>query len=150
MDAVRSEETLSATASGIQGQIKMIAAIALSAWLLLLLAMGIVQSILMQERKKELYVWYAIGASRSKLEYVILSEALLTHLCGAFSGAFLTGGSFLLFGSSILNGTNVPQRSVLLMVFFAIVTSISAGYLSAWLAVRHVSRSLKGQMLTGI
>ncbi len=74
--AVRSEATLTDTAAGIRGQIRLVAVIAGAAWIVLLLALAIAQSMMMRERRKELFVWHAIGASRGIVNRVMLLEAV--------------------------------------------------------------------------
>lgn len=150
VDAIRSENTLIATASGIQSQIKSIAVIALSTWAVLLLAMGIVQSMLMRERKKELYIWYMIGASGAKVENIILREAVLTHFYGAAFGVILTCVLFPVFGKTILQGITDPRINMIPAAVIALVLSLLAGCLSTRMAVRHVSRSMRGQILLSV
>ena len=139
--AVRSEETLTQTSSGIQSTTKMLAVIAAVAWLVLLAALGITQSMLMKERTGELHVWQAIGASRRIVNRVMLSEAFLVHLAGAVAGTILAGIGFLLFGKGY------PTGGILAAVFAAVVVTVAAGLFSAWLALKKASKKLSGQML---
>jgi len=139
--AVRSEETLTQASSGIQSTTKMLAVIAAVAWLVLLAALGIMQSMLMKERTGELHVWQAIGASRRIVNRVMLSEAFLVHLAGAVAGTILAGIGFLLFGKGY------PTGGILAAVFAAVVVTVAAGLFSAWLALKKASKKLSGQML---
>ena len=139
--AVRSEETLTQASSGIQSTTKMLAVIAGAAWLVLLAALGITQSMLMKERTGELHVWQAIGASRRIVNRVMLSEAFLVHLAGAVAGTILAGIFFLLFGKGY------PLGGTVAAVIAAVVVTVAAGLFSAWLAVKKASKKLSGQML---
>ena len=139
--AVRSEETLTQASSGIQSTTKMLAVIAAVAWLVLLAALGITQSMLMKERTGELHVWQAIGASRRIVNRVMLSEAFLVHLAGAVAGTILAGIFFLLFGKGY------PLGGTVAAVIAAVVVTVAAGLFSAWLAVKKASKKLSGQML---
>lgn len=87
--AVRSEAALTDTASGIHGQIGMTVLIAVAAWAVLLLALGIAQSMMMKERKKELYLWHIVGAAHSLINAVMSWEALLIHGTGAALGVII-------------------------------------------------------------
>ncbi len=150
VDAIRSENTLTATASGIQSQVRNTAFITFSTWAVLSLAMGIVQSMLMRERKKELYIWYMIGASGAKVENIILREALLTHFYGAAIGMILTCFLIPVFGKTVLQGITGPRIGMIPAAVIALVLSLLAGCLSTWMAVRHVSRSMRGQILLSV
>ena len=132
--AVRSEETLTQASSGIQSTTKMLAVIAGAAWLVLLAALGITQSMLMKERTGELHVWQAIGASRRIVNRVMLSEAFLVHLAGAVAGTILAGIFFLLFGKGY------PLGGTVAAVIAAVVVTVAAGLFSAWLAVKKASK----------
>ena len=135
--AVRSEETLTQASSGIQSTTKMLAVIAGAAWLVLLAALGITQSMLMKERTGELHVWQAIGASRRIVNRVMLSEAFLVHLAGAVAGTILAGIFFLLFGKGY------PLGGTVAAVIAAVVVTVAAGLFSAWLAVKKASKKLR-------
>ena len=139
--AVRSEETLTQASSGIQSTTKMLAVIAVVAWLVLLAALGITQSMLMKERTGELHVWQSIGASHRIVNRVMLSEAFLVHLAGAVAGTILAGIFFLLFGKGY------PLGGTVAAVIAAVVVTVAAGLFSAWLAVKKASKKLSGQML---
>ena len=139
--AVRSEETLTQASSGIQSTTKMLAVIAVVAWLVLLAALGITQSMLMKERTGELHVWQSIGASHRIVNRVMLSEAFLVHLAGAVAGTILAGIFFLLFGKGY------PLGGTVAAVIAAVVVTVAAGLFSAWLALKKASKKLSGQML---
>ncbi len=140
--AVRSEETLTDTSAGIRRQMTMIAAITVCAWIVLLLALGIAQSMMMKERKKELYVWHAIGASRSVVYRVMLWEAFLIYLAGALLGILLCIGLLpVLFGTGM--GYTVLLPFALLTVFLTVLI----GCVSILLSVKRATESMNGQML---
>lgn len=84
--AVRSEETLTDASAGMRRQMTIITVNAVGAWIVLLLALGIAQSMMMKERKKELYVWHAIGASRAVANRIMLLEAFFIYAAGALLG----------------------------------------------------------------
>lgn len=139
--AVRSEETLTQASSGIRSTTKMLVVIAAVAWVVLLAALGITQSMLMKERTGELHVWQAVGASRRIVNRVMLSEALLVHLAGALAGTVLTGICFLLFGKGY------PLAGVFAAALASVAVTVAAGLLFTWIAVRKASKKLNGQML---
>ncbi len=139
--AVRSEETLADTSSGIHGQISLIAAIAVAAWIVLLLALGIAQSMMMKERKKELYLWHAIGATRSIVNRIMMREALLIHGVGAALGVLAAGAVLCLLRSAPFS---IPY------VLTTVLLSVVSGCVSAMIAVRRTAKAMNGQMLLNV
>ena len=145
--AVRSEAILTQAASGIQGTSRAMAVIAGLAWLVLAIALGITQSILMKERTGEMYVWHSIGASRNIMNKVMLSEAAMVYLAGAAAGIVLAGLAFGLFGRVILAGAAPGPVSFLLAGLMALILTLAAGLAATYLAVKRAAKSLDGQML---
>lgn len=145
--AIRSENSLTSTASDIQKHIKPVIVIALAAWLILLLAMAIVQFMLMHGRKKELFVWRTIGASQRIIARIILQEAFWTHLAGGLAGALISGLLIVLFGSRFLPGTEIPGTSIWMAAVPALLISLAAGCLGSWLSLRKTAAETSGQML---
>ena len=140
--AVRSEETLADTSAGMRRQMTMIAAISAGAWIALLLALGVAQSMMMKERKKELYVWHAIGASRAVVNRVMLRESLMIYAAGALLGILLCAALLpILFGTGMGYSVLPP---------FALVTvtlTVLIGGVSTLLSVKRATESMNGQML---
>ncbi len=145
--AVRSEAILTQAASGIQGTSKAMAVIAGLAWLVLAIALGITQSILMKERTGEMYVWHSIGASRNIMNKVMLSEAAVVYLAGAAAGIVMAGLVFGLFGRVILSGAAPGPVSFLFAGLLALILTLAAGLAATYLAVKRAAKSLAGQML---
>ncbi len=140
--AVRSEETLSDTSTGIRKQMTMIVVIAVTAWVVLLTALAIAQSMMMKERKKELYVWHAIGASRSIVNRVMQTEALLIYGIGG-----LLGVSICTVLLPIAFGIRLNVSALLPFALLTIVLTILIGLVSTRIAVRKTTASMNGQML---
>ena len=130
--AVRSEATLTDTAAGIRGQIRLVAVIAGCAWIVLLLALAIAQSMMMRERRKELYVWHAIGASRGIVNRVMLLEAVAIYALGVLIGVLIAA----------------LWLSVNPVFMICVVTlSILIGCASTIHAVKKATLSMNSQML---
>lgn len=130
--AVRSEATLTDTAAGIRGQIRLVAVITGCAWIVLLLALAIAQSMMMRERQKELYVWHAIGASRDIVNRVMLQEAVAIFAFGGLTGVF--------FAALWLSVNPVFMICV-------VALSILIGCASTIHAVKKATLSMNSQML---
>ncbi len=145
--AVQSEETLTQTASGVRGASGTVAVIAALAWVVLLIALGITQSILMKERIREIFVWHSIGASRELVNHVMLSEALIVYLTGAAAGALTAGIVFWFFGNLILPGSVLAFLDIVLSGMAGMVVTVTAGLISSAASLRNASKKLNGQML---
>ena len=130
--AVRSEATLTDTAAGIRGQIRMVAVITGAAWIVLLLALAIAQSMMMRERRKELFVWHAIGASRGIVNRVMLLEAVAIYTPGGLIGVLI---------AALWLGVNTT------FMICVIALSIMIGCASTIYAVKKATQSMNSQML---
>ncbi len=130
--AVRSEAALTDTAEGIRSQIRMTAVITGCAWFVLLLALAIAQSMMMRERRRELFVWHAVGASRGIVRRIMLSEAVAVYVPGSLLGVLI---------AAIWVGIRVPD------VLIIVCLSVLVGCISTIRAVKKASLSMNSQML---
>ena len=139
---MRSEETLTDTSAGMRRQMTMITVIAAGAWIVLLLALGIAQSMMMKERKKELYVWHAIGASRAVVNRVMLLETFSIYAAGALLGILLCAGLL-----PVLFGTAAELSALLRFALLTMLLTVLIGCVSTLLSVKRTTESMNGQML---
>ncbi len=137
--AVRSEETLTQAASGIQGTIQSIKAVSILAYILLLSALGITHSMLMKERIKEVHVWRCIGAYRGIINRLMMTEALIVHLAGAAAGALLSAAVFALQGRRLIVGAAPAAGSLLAAGVISILTAVIGGMAAAYISSRAVT-----------
>ncbi len=135
--AVKVKEMLTRASAGLEGASGTVVVIIVLIWIVLLIALGITQSILMKERVKELFVWHSIGASQNIINRVMLTEALITHLTGAVLGTLAAGIVLGLTGDRLLSG-NVPgPLAVCLAALLAVVITAAAGVLSSFIALKE-------------
>ncbi len=130
--AVRSEAALTDTAAGIRSQIRMTAVITGCAWCVLLLALAVAQSMMMRERRRELFVWYAVGASRGIVRRIMLGEAVAVYVPGSLLGVLI---------AAIWVGIRFPAALCIVCL------SVLIGCFSTIRAVKKASRSMNSQML---
>jgi putative ABC transport system permease protein len=81
------------------------------AWCVLLLALAIAQGMMMGERRGELYVWHAVGASRGIVRRVMLGETLAIYIPGSLLGVLIAG---ILFGFLVLPAVCIVCLSALI------------------------------------
>ncbi|MBQ4512434.1 MAG: ABC transporter permease [Anaerolineaceae bacterium] len=148
--AIRSDAALAKTAADIQKQSASVFCIAGVLWAVLLLALLIVQSILMKQRRKELHVWSVIGASRKKTEAVIFREAFITHGCGVCAGIFVSFVLYFLLCEKLFPETVLSVSALILISLGAGLVMTAVGCLSACAAERNVLKTTEGQMLLNI
>ncbi len=150
IQAVRSEETLADTAVGIRSQLGLIAVIIGAAWAVLLAALGIAQSMMMKERRKELYIWHTVGASRGIVYRVMLQEALIIHASGAIIGVLPTAVLSAALFSGAKGVTPIPLASYIIWSVATVCLSALIGCLSTLWAIRRNSAALNSQMLLSV
>ena len=113
-------------------------------WLVLLGALVIVQVSLMNERMQELAVWRSIGASRSIMSRVMLSESALLHVAGALAGVCLAALTVPFVGDGSLVETLASPATSLPLAGLSIVAVTCVGVAGTRLALARVSRAATG------
>ncbi len=148
--AVRSEQALSQAASGIDKTAETMMVIAGLAWLVLMISLGITQSMLMKERVREMFVWHTIGASGGVVNFVMLTEALIVHAVGAVLGVIFALPLLAVFGEKILPGFELGLQSSIIAGAAAVVVTTAFGLVFTFFAVKFATKKLNGQMLLTI
>ena len=144
VSAVRSSEALVGAASGIRAHRGGAIGVFGATWLVLLGALIIVQVSLMNERMQELAVWRSIGASRSVVSRVMLSESALLHAAGALAGVCLAAVTMPFVGDeSLVEVLAVPATS-LPLAGLSLVAVTCVGVAGTHLALARVSRAATG------
>lgn len=144
VSAVRSSEALVGAASGIRAHRGVAIGVFGATWLVLLGALIIVQVSLMNERMQELAVWRSIGASRSVVSRVMLSESALLHAAGALAGVCLAAVTMPFVGDeSLVEVLAVPATS-LPLAGLSLVAVTCVGVAGTHLALARVSRAATG------
>jgi len=145
--AVNADEGLALTASGIHHHTGVVASIAALAWLVVLVALAVAQSLFIGGRRQELHVWHTIGASRATVERVMLYEALIVHTLGACAGVALAGGLLAVSDGLLDGGGGLTPAWALMAAGTTLLVSLTFGSASTWLTVRRVMRAQGGQEL---
>ena len=144
VSAVRAAESLVGTASGIRAHRGVAIGVLGATWLVLLGALIIVQVSLMNERMQELAVWRSIGASRSIMSRVMLSESALLHVAGALVGVCLAALTVPLVGDGSLVEALAAPATSLPLAGLSIVAVTCVGVAGTRLAIARVSRAATG------
>lgn len=144
VSAVRAADALVGAASGIRVHRGIAIGVLGATWLVLLGALVIVQVSLMNERMQELAVWRSIGASRSIMSRVMLSESALLHVAGALAGVCLAALTVPFVGDGSLVETLASPATSLPLAGLSIVAVTCVGVAGTRLALARVSRAATG------
>ena len=144
VSAVHATEALVGAASGIRAHRGVAIGVLGATWLVLLGALIIVQVSLMNERMQELAVWRSIGASRSIMSRVTLSESALLHALGALAGVCLAALTVPFVGDGSLVEVLAAPATSLPLAGLSIVAVTCVGVAGTRLALARVSRAATG------
>lgn len=144
VSAVRAADALVGAASGIRAHRGVAIGVLGATWLVLLGALVIVQVSLMNERMQELAVWRSIGASRSIMSRVMLSESALLHVAGALAGVCLAALTVPFVGDGSLVETLASPATSLPLAGLSIVAVTCVGVAGTRLALARVCRAATG------
>lgn len=143
--AIRNEETLSATASDIQNQVKLILFVVMVIWILLLIAQIVVSSMLMNERRKEIFVWQVIGASVTKINDMMQIESALITVCGGAFGILIGFLVLFFFDKNPFVVLNV--EIIFLSALIPLLITFFINYISTKITILQTIKRTAGQML---
>jgi putative ABC transport system permease protein len=112
---------------------------------LAIVLIGLVYHVAAQERRRELGVLRALGATRRFVSSSLLAEAGLLALCGASVGAFLAALALYLFRKLIMTSLGVPfllpsPASLALQVGIGLLLAMLSVVLAALLPAVSISR----------
>lgn len=144
VSAVHATEALVGAASGIRAHRGVAIGVLGATWLVLLGALIIVQVSLMNERMQELAVWRSIGASRSIMSRVMLSESALLHVAGALVGVCFAALTVPFVGDGSLVEVLAAPATSLPLAGLSIVAVTCVGVAGTRLALARVSRAATG------
>ena len=144
VSAVHATEALVGAASGIRAHRGVAIGVLGATWLVLLGALIIVQVSLMNERMQELAVWRSIGASRSIMTRVMLSESALLHVAGALVGVCLAALTVPFVGDGSLVEVLAAPATSLPLAGLSLVAVTCVGVAGTRLAIARVSRAATG------
>ena len=144
VSAVHATEALVGAASGIRAHRGVAIGVLGATWLVLLGALIIVQVSLMNERMQELAVWRSIGASRSIMSRVMLSESALLHALGALVGVCFAALTVPFVGDGSLVEVLAAPATSLPLAGLSLVAVTCVGVAGTRLALARVSRAATG------
>ncbi len=147
VDAIHSEESVVGASSSIAKHSGVIGAVAGVTWLVLLGALAVVQSLMMNERRHEVNVWRVVGASYAAVRRVLVQEAFIIHACGALAGVGIAAAVFAFGGSAFVRQELVEPVNLLVMGGIAAAVSLFTGSMSARFSFARKTKVANNSML---
>lgn len=106
--AITSEQVISSVRKQLFVLLKSIISVSVILWIMALLLIGVVFSMIVNERKRELGMLRAMGANKAHIFRLIISEASILSLTGGVLGIGLGGVTLYLFKGFIRSALNIP------------------------------------------
>jgi putative ABC transport system permease protein len=144
--ALVSDKVISTVRTQLSGLIQAIVAISAVLWVIVLLIMAFAFFMIVNERRREIGLLRAMGASRRHVAGILLTEASLLSAGGGAAGVALGFGLLLSFRALILRQLKLPYlfpqpRELVALTVAALAFAIVTGILSALLPSVSVVRT---------
>ncbi|MDR2444278.1 MAG: ABC transporter permease [Deltaproteobacteria bacterium] len=152
LDMVLPDAIVTETSRQLAGWSRLTAILAMGLWVLAFLVLILVFSITAGERKKEFGVYRLLGAKRSWLGRLILTEAFLVSLGGALIGLILASCAIfpfqaLIFGSLGLPHLPLTPSEIAIRCLFTLVLALIVSPLAVLRTVLSITRREAGEIL---
>jgi putative ABC transport system permease protein len=144
--AISSDTVISTVRKQLAGLIHVVLVISVVLWFIVLLMMAFAFTMIVNERKRELGILRAMGATRSHVAALILTEATALSALGGAAGMVLGFGLLLAVRNILLTTLKLPYLfpslpDLLLLIGGALFVSVATGVLSAFLPALTTSRA---------
>ncbi|MDD5758982.1 MAG: ABC transporter permease [Desulfobulbaceae bacterium] len=105
-------------------------------WVMALLLVGVVFSMIVNERRRELGIFRAMGAKKSHIFRLIMLEAAILSFLGGLIGIGLGGGVLYMFKEAIYTSLNIPHlwpntARFVGLISFCMLLSLLTGVIAA-------------------
>ena len=145
VQAGQSANMFSGIADGLANVAGIIRILVVMIWILAILVLAAAFAMISHERAKEFAVLRVIGASRSMLSRLLLTESALVSAIGSLCGVAAAGLAVIPFSSLISARLQLPylmpgMGTILLFAAGSLVISILAGALTAAFSAYRISR----------
>lgn len=144
--ALVSDKVISTVRTQLSGLIQAIVAISAVLWVIVLLIMAFAFFMIVNERRREIGLFRAMGASRRHVAGILLTEASLLSAGGGAAGVALGFGLLFSFRALILRQLKLPYlfpqpRELVTLTVAALAFALATGILSALLPSVSVIRT---------
>jgi putative ABC transport system permease protein len=142
---IQSDNLFSSSRTQLESLLNTVVVIMALIWPLAIALIGMVYLMAANERRRELGVLRALGATRRFVARSLLTEASLLAFCGASAGVFLAVLAIYLFRRLIMSSLGVPfllpsPGSLVLQVGVGLLLAMGSVFLAALLPAIRISR----------
>lgn len=142
---IQSDNLFSSSRTQLKSLLNTVVVIMALIWPLAIVLIGMVYLMAANERRRELGVLRALGATRRFVARSLLTEASLLAFCGASAGVFLAVLAIYLFRRLIMSSLGVPfllpsPGSLVLQVGVGLLLAMGSVFLAALLPAVRISR----------
>lgn len=143
--ALTSQDVIGAVKRQLSVLIRTIGGIGLSLWLITMVLIGLVFSMSVNERQREMGLLQAMGAKRKNVFGLVALEAALLSLAGSILGLVVGGGLLIVCREPLRTAFKLPYlwpdaRFVFLAGFFAVAAALMSGIVAAAWPAYRISR----------
>ena len=143
--AIVSEQVISNVRKQLFILLRSILSISIILWVMALLLIGVVFSMIVNERQREIGLLRAMGAKRGSIFRLIMTEASILSLSGGVAGIIIGGIFLYVFKGFIRASLNIPYlwpsagEFVLLIVFCLVLSFITGVGAALYPAIRSMT-----------
>lgn len=135
-----SQKIMSSVSGNLRATVSFVTALAALLWVLSVLVLGIVFSVVLNERKREFGILRSLGATRKKLSFLVLWESGILSLLGGVLGIAMSALFLFPFQTLIQRTISMPYLQPSFGQFFAVtaaslVLSFAVGPISSLASV---------------
>jgi putative ABC transport system permease protein len=130
--AIKSDQVISSVRKQLFVLLRSVLSISIILWVMALMLIGVVFSMIVNERQREIGLLRAMGAKKGNIFRLIMTEASVLSIAGGIAG-ILSGGIFLyVFKGFIRNSLNIPYlwpstTDFIILIGFCLVLSFLTG-----------------------
>lgn len=145
ISVITTEKIISNVSSSLRMVVGFVIALAVLLWVLSVLILGIVFSVILNERKHEFGILRSLGATRKKLDSIVLLESGIISLFGAVFGIGFCALLILPLRVYVLQAMNMPylQPSILqftVITAASLILSFATGPIASLVSVFKISK----------
>lgn len=152
--AIQTQAYVTQITGGMDDISSMISGLVVAVWVLAIVILMLAFVLITNERKKEFAILRVIGASRGKLSGILMKEAVMINVLGSVIGAVTAVVLVTVLRQTIQNMLGLPfllpdLPVILLLLVAAIVLSVAAGSVAAYVSARRISKIDPALILRG-
>lgn len=152
VEATQSKNMISGIASGLTGVSRVIGILTIVIWVLAIIILIVVFAMMINERVKELAVLRVVGASRSMLSKLLMTEAGIISIVGAVLGVAIAAIVIFPFSNTIKQSLDLPMLlpgagPTIALLVLSVVLSVIACSMTSAISAKKITKTDTGLIL---